>query len=173
MGSPDPVSSLIDWLDDYPDHVPARLMLAQAYQRGNDADKAMQQYEILIDKDPDSVLALNNLRLALLRKGDAQKRESALVMAARANELAPDNFDIADTYGWIQFKSGQSEAGVQTLRQALAATSPKRSPGMPTTWRRRCTKTAPPTRRVRRCYRRWRRRVPASRDDAQRLYDWS
>ena len=75
-------------------------------------------------------------------------------------------------YGWIQFKSGQLDAGVQTLRRALAATSPKRSPdiayhlaaalhenGATNEARETLLQALATTRPF------------ASRDDAQRLYD--
>lgn len=127
-GVANPEQSLIDWLEENPDHRQGRTLLAQAYQSMGNAGAAIAQYEILIDQDPESALALNNLAWLYFESGDAGKRARALDMAGKATALAPDSPAIADTYGWIQFKSGKVDDGVQTLRKALSLTSPKRSP---------------------------------------------
>ncbi len=126
--TPNPTEPLEQWLDDNPSHAPARLMLAQTFQRGGDENKAIQQYEMLIVDHPDSALALNNLAWLYFTQPGTENRVRALEIADRAHRLAPANYDIADTLGWIQFRSGQADAGVLTLREALAATTPKRSP---------------------------------------------
>lgn len=128
VGAPDVALSLRDWLDANPKHVPARLMLAQHYQRGEDHVKAIEQYEMLIIEKPDSAYALNNLAWLYFTQDGAQNRQRSLEIAERAFRLAPLNADIADTFGWIQFNSGQAQEGLATLRGALGNTTARRSP---------------------------------------------
>ncbi|MFK7886885.1 MAG: XrtA/PEP-CTERM system TPR-repeat protein PrsT [Gammaproteobacteria bacterium] len=128
LGSPDATLPLRNWLDGNPKHVPARLLLAQHYQRAKNDVKAIEQYEMLIVEKPDSAYALNNLAWLYFSQDGAQNRQRALEIAERAFKLAPLNADIADTFGWIQFNSGQAQAGLETLRRALSGTSARRKP---------------------------------------------
>ncbi len=127
-GTPDATAPLRSWLKDNPKHIPARVLLAQTYHRANESLKAIEQYEMLIVDQPDAAFALNNLAWLYFEQDGAQNRQRALEMADRAYRLAPRNVDIADTLGWIQFNSGQVSAGLETLRAAMASTTPRRSP---------------------------------------------
>ena len=128
LGSPDVTLPLRNWLENNRQHVPARLMLAQEYQRAQDNVKAIEQYEMLIVQNPDSAYALNNLAWLYFSQDGSGNRQRALEIAERAFRLAPLNANVADTYGWIQFNSGQPEAGLETLRGAMSGTTARRSP---------------------------------------------
>ena len=127
-GARDPARSVKQWLDDNPDHLPARLVLAQAYQKAGQETQAIEQYEMLVAQKPDSALALNNMAWLYFKQPGTENRMRALEMAQKAHRLAPTNYDIGDTYGWIQVQSGQFDDGLATLREALSLTSIRRSP---------------------------------------------
>ena len=127
-GTPDATRPLREWLKEHPGHVPARVLLAQTFHRANEPLKAIEQYEMLIIDQPDSAYALNNLAWLYYTQEGGENRQRALEMADKAHRLAPLNYDITDTLGWIQFNSGQVDAGLETLREAMAATTPRRSP---------------------------------------------
>ncbi|MFK8017455.1 MAG: XrtA/PEP-CTERM system TPR-repeat protein PrsT [Gammaproteobacteria bacterium] len=126
--APNPTQSLEKWLQDNPNHLPARLLLAQAYQKASQNQKAIEQYEMLVVDTPDSALALNNLAWLYFTQPGTENRVRALEVADKAYRLAPTNPDVADTFGWIQVKSGQLDNGMQTLREAMTLTTPRRSP---------------------------------------------
>lgn len=128
VGTPDATQPLRSWLNGNPEHIPARVLLAQTYHRNNDAAKAIEQYEMLIVQQPDSAFALNNLAWLYFEQEGGSNRERALEIAERAHRLAPRNVDIADTLGWIQFNSGRVNEALETLRGAMANTTPQRSP---------------------------------------------
>ncbi len=107
-----------------------RLALAQEFQRTNRRDDAVAQYERVLTATPDDALSLNNLAWMLFEDGSAAQRERGVELAARAYELEGGNLDIADTYGWLLFKSGDVEGGLRVLEQALAASDPRSNPDL-------------------------------------------
>src|SRR5439155_13147133 len=70
--------------------------------------------------DPDNVLALNNLAwtLSLDRKDQAKVRES-LAHIQRAIDLAGPLDELLDTRARILFESGQPEAGLRDMCEAV------------------------------------------------------
>ena len=64
---------------------------------------------------PENAEALNNLAYIYHEAGDSR----AIDFAGRAYDLAPENPDIMDTYGWILASSGQTEKGTSILRAAV------------------------------------------------------
>jgi predicted Zn-dependent protease len=79
---------------------------------------AIEQYEWLQRKVPESVTVLNNLAWAYHRVKDAR----ALPTAERAYKLQPDNAAVIDTLGWILVEEGNASRGVDLLQAAVAAT---------------------------------------------------
>ncbi|MEM6639852.1 MAG: XrtA/PEP-CTERM system TPR-repeat protein PrsT [Pseudomonadota bacterium] len=127
-GAPDVTLPLRNWLKDNPRHIPARVLLAQTYLRVNDRLNAIEQYEMVIIEQPESAFALNNLAWLYLNEAGPDNQRRALEMATKAHRLAPLNFDIADTLGWVQFNNGRLNESVDTLREAMSSTTPRRSP---------------------------------------------
>lgn len=94
------------------------------------ADKAMQNgewakadaiYTQLIGRtsSADNVIALNNAALAKLELGDLP---GAQALARRARALAPNDAIVADTLGWILFRtSGPTDEAVRLMQSALNA----------------------------------------------------
>jgi len=78
-------------------------------------EAAVQTYRKLLAISPEFVPAMNNLAWRLSESG---KMNESLEIAARARKLAPEDPALADTYGWILHKSGDSTGALQALRQA-------------------------------------------------------
>lgn len=97
----------------------ARLFAAMGllYSRQGQHDASDRHYERALDADPDLVLALNNYAYSLAQRGT--KLDSALTMAQRAVEQAPDNAAYLDTLGWVYFQRGEVEQAQRWLQKAL------------------------------------------------------
>lgn len=95
---------------------PARHVLASSLGEAQRFAEAMAHYQTLAQQDPDDVLALNNLAWLRDRLGFAD----ALGYAERAYRIAPDEGQVADTYGWLLVRSDRTKDGVKILRRAVA-----------------------------------------------------
>jgi len=80
-----------------------------------DQNKAINEYELLIAKQPNNVIALNNLSWLYMDKG---KFTEALKHSAKAYDLADDIPNVIDTYAQALLKSGQKK---EALLKAKAA----------------------------------------------------
>jgi tetratricopeptide (TPR) repeat protein len=100
----------------FPTSEPLLTNLAIMQQQSGDADEASKTYATLIELAPDNVVALNNLAWLYQENND----ERAEDLARRAFELSVDNAAVADTYGWILFKTGKIEESLPILEKAHA-----------------------------------------------------
>ena len=69
-------------------------------------DQAKAVYEQILKIDPNQPIALNNL--AFRKAEEGVDLDSALAMAQKARQLAPNATNLADTLGWIYIKKNQS-----------------------------------------------------------------
>ena len=115
--SRNPYLPIKSYVELHPKDLVARMFLAETYHVNGEIDKAASEYERLLEVNPGNVVALNNLALILLDKGSARAEN----VAATAYGILPDNGAIADTYGWILLKSGQTEKANRVLRGAAEA----------------------------------------------------
>lgn len=83
-------------------------------QKAGDNDKAVKDYQAVLDRDPNNVIALNNLAWLF----HEMKRPDAIDYAKRAYRAAPKSPAVLDTYGWILLKSGNKSEAVKILEQA-------------------------------------------------------
>lgn len=104
-----------DWLSGHPADQPTRLYYASHLLQQGEHALARREYETILQRDPDNVLALNDLAWALLQLKDA----GALRPAERAYRLAPANPAVADTLAWILAESGKPARAVPLLKKAL------------------------------------------------------
>ncbi len=73
----------------------------------------MKLYEELYASGQKSPVILNNMAWLFQQMGD----ERALEFGRQAYDAAPNRPEIADTYGWILYNSGQKEQGLSILQQ--------------------------------------------------------
>ncbi|WP_374580734.1 XrtA/PEP-CTERM system TPR-repeat protein PrsT [Pseudoduganella sp.] len=104
-----------DWLARQPSDQPTRLYFASHLMQQGDHAGARREYESILQRDPENVLALNDLAWALLQLKDPD----ALRPAERAYKLAPTNPAVADTLAWILTESGKPARALPLLKKAL------------------------------------------------------
>ncbi|PSW21197.1 PEP-CTERM system TPR-repeat protein PrsT [Photobacterium sanctipauli] len=93
---------------------PLSLMLAQL-QLDSKPDEAIARYEAIIQREPNNVIALNNVAWLYLEK---QNYTQACQSAEKAYELAKTLPEVQDTYGFCLLKSGKTEQSLQPLKMA-------------------------------------------------------
>ncbi|MFK8030967.1 MAG: XrtA/PEP-CTERM system TPR-repeat protein PrsT [Gammaproteobacteria bacterium] len=108
------------WLEYAPDDSAARMVLAQRLQQDGRSNDAIAEYETIVAEKADDSLVLNNLAWLHFESGERDSLDRALDLSKRAYEMSTNNAQIADTYGWILFKAGQVEKGVEVLALADA-----------------------------------------------------
>ena len=139
------------WLAQHPDDVPVRLHDASSKLVRNDFRGAIGQLEAVLRRDPNNVLALNDLAWALhrindkgalahaeraLQAGAAQPGRDghagldlldsgdlarALALLQQASALAPDASEIRYHFGLVLAKSGDKRGARRELERLLAA----------------------------------------------------
>lgn len=110
---------LESWVKSHPDDITARHYVASKAVQSGDKDVAVAQYEEILRRKPNDVMALNNLA-SLYQK---RKNPRALVLAETANQQHPDNYIIQDTMGWILVEQGQLKKGLELLAKAAGTAS--------------------------------------------------
>ncbi|HEY0586503.1 MAG TPA: XrtA/PEP-CTERM system TPR-repeat protein PrsT [Pseudoduganella sp.] len=106
---------LRDWLGQHPADQPTRLYFASHLLQQSQFGAARHEYEVILQSDPDNVLALNDLAWALLQAGDGDPVRPA----ERAYRLAPGNPAVADTFAWALAESGKPARALPLLKRAL------------------------------------------------------
>jgi putative PEP-CTERM system TPR-repeat lipoprotein len=107
-------AKLLQWLKDQPSDVAARSYLAGTYIKAGYNKQAVEQYQLLLDADPNNIRALNDLAWLYQKEKDPR----ALATAEQGYQLKPDNPDIMDTLGWILVEQGKTARGLELLRKA-------------------------------------------------------
>ena len=107
---------LTEALVDSPDQKELLYTRALIAERINKPDIVEADLKKILAMDPDNVEALNALGYTLLNKPDRYaEAEKYLQQALR---LEPDEAVIIDSYGWLQFKLGNTEKALDYLQQA-------------------------------------------------------
>ena len=101
-----------------PRGLPAQMLLGIVYERKGDIAKAQQVYEQILTFNPRFAPAANNL--AWLYSEHGGDKAKALQLAQVAKGLAPDDPYVADTLGWILYKSGVYQRAVGLLRESAS-----------------------------------------------------
>ena len=110
----DALSTLRNWLAVEPDEQVIRLQLAMQLEQAGQLADAREEYERVLEQDPNNLIVLNNLAW-LLRE---QAPQRALELAETALTLGAERPEILDTVGWLLVHSGQHERGLRLLQQA-------------------------------------------------------
>ena len=105
-------------LKERPDSLDLRLTSAQLLIRKGDIDAALAAYEAILKDQPNSLLAVNNLVSLLLdNRSDKPSIARATELAERLKNSNVPQFE--DTYGWAQYKAGNTGDAVKILEAAV------------------------------------------------------
>ncbi len=112
-----------DWRKDRPDDLAFLLYLGDIALAGKQLAEAGQRYQQVLDRQPDNVLALNNLAYTMA----LQKQPGALALAQRAQLIAPDTPALMDTLAFCLAAENQLPKAVEVQTQVVAA-APQSAP---------------------------------------------
>jgi tetratricopeptide (TPR) repeat protein len=110
--------SLVDATEKNPKSPSLQVSLADFYQITGQKDQAITIYRKVLAADPNNVVALNNL--AWTMAGDQRSAAEALVLVQRAIDLVGPLDDLLDTRARIQFESGDVQAALRDLTEAVS-----------------------------------------------------
>ena len=100
-----------------PKEVAFYLLAGGIYEAKQDWDNAKQQYQKVLQIQPDNPLASNNLAYVMLEQGG--NVEVAFAMAQTARRQLPDNPNSADTLGWAFYHKGVYTSAITQFKAAL------------------------------------------------------
>ncbi len=92
--------------------------LGAIYNADGKDKRAIREYRMALELDPENIIALNNYAYMLSLAG--RDLEKALQMAEKVLQLAPDVPTYIDTYGWVLFRMGRLEDAQKALRRAVS-----------------------------------------------------
>ena len=101
------------WAAKRPDDPMSQRLLATAHADAGRFGDAVEIYNRLLQKAPNSPPLLNNIALLYQKAGDSR----AIEFAKRAYDAAPTS-ETMDTYGWILVRAGRIDEGLPLLRDA-------------------------------------------------------
>ncbi len=104
------------WIKEHPNDLTASLALAGAYSQQDQVEQAIAQYQQVLKKDENNVVALNDLAWYLREKQPAE----ALKYAKRAAVLAPESVVVMDTLALVLLRNGDIERAKRSIKRALA-----------------------------------------------------
>lgn len=108
------LAKLGQWIKDHPQDDTARLHLASGYLFSGQTKQAIEQYQAVLQRQPQNATVLNDLAWALHLERDPR----ALAHAEKAYQLSPKNPQMMDTLGWITLSQGQTPKALDLLRRA-------------------------------------------------------
>ncbi|HEX6715647.1 MAG TPA: tetratricopeptide repeat protein [Pyrinomonadaceae bacterium] len=102
-----------------PDNAPAYTVVGMLEDQRKNFDAAADNYRKALEKDPNAVIAANNLAwlYAVTGKGNL---EEAIRLAQGAVQKNPNVAGFVDTLGWVYYKKAIYPAAVEQLRKAVA-----------------------------------------------------
>jgi putative PEP-CTERM system TPR-repeat lipoprotein len=119
LGNIDAAQKLLsEQIASHPDEVTPRNVLADIGLSQNRLDDALAQYETVLQKAPDDVIAENNLAWILHVQGNAG---AALDHARHAALLAPRTPQVLDTLGVVLLDMHRASEAAETLERAATA----------------------------------------------------
>jgi tetratricopeptide (TPR) repeat protein len=116
------VKRVEDWLKaairQHPDKVVLRMHLADMYDLRGRYDEALTEYRTVLDKEPNNVVALNNLAWLLAHRSGEEAK--ALPLIETAVQGQGRRADLLDTRGVVLLKLGRTDAALADLKEAVA-----------------------------------------------------
>ena len=100
-----------------PKEVAFYLLAGGIYESRQDWDHAKQEYQKVLEIQPDNPLASNNLAYVMLQQGG--NVDVAFAMAQTARQKLPDNPNTADTLGWAFYHKQVYKSAVTLFKEAV------------------------------------------------------
>jgi cellulose synthase operon protein C len=97
-----------------------QMTLALALEQKGDYEAAISEYESVLDKQPGSLIAANNLASLLLdhRTDEASLKKAQSLAAVLRKSQIPQ---FKDTLGWVSYRGGDYRTAVSLSEEAVAA----------------------------------------------------
>jgi cellulose synthase operon protein C len=111
------VSRVEGFLANHANELPAVLLAGQVYLNAKEVEKLKALYEKHLVAKPNETVVLNNL--ANLYADELGQTERALQLARKASELDPASGPIADTLGWLLYRTGKFAEALPLLETAV------------------------------------------------------
>jgi Flp pilus assembly protein TadD len=105
------------WIKTNPKDTLVRMHIGTSSLLKKENTAAIEQFQAILQQDPNHVPALNNLALAYQQEKDPR----ALGYAEKAYELAQENPVIMDTLGWMLVEQGNVARGLPLLQKAASS----------------------------------------------------
>jgi Flp pilus assembly protein TadD len=105
-----------------PDNPRTNLQLAVALEAMGQKSEAVPYYQTVLRRDPENMIALNNLAFALAEED--RELDQALTFAQRAKQRAPNNDDVSDTLAWVYIRKRLNDNAILILKD-LTGKQPK------------------------------------------------
>jgi len=99
-----------------PDSEGAYLGKAELLLRMGRLDDAIAQYEVSVERWPDSAMSLNAFGYTLADRTDRYKEAARLIK--KALKLDPNSAAIIDSWGWVLYRQGKYEEALVSLNEA-------------------------------------------------------
>ncbi len=109
-----PDQPLLQWLSLQPNDRTIRTVLGSYYLSQHALQQARGQFEAILQLVPTDVVALNDLAWIYEEVHDTRAES----VAERAYQLAPDQPNVDDTFGWILAREGKGDRALPLLQQA-------------------------------------------------------
>jgi len=100
-----------------PKEIAFHLLAGGIYESKQDWDHAKQQYQKVLEIQPDNPLASNNLAYVMLEQGG--NVDVAFAMAQTARRQLPDNPNSADTLGWAFYHKHVYASATTLFKEAV------------------------------------------------------
>lgn len=117
LGQADADDLVLAWLKQNPDDVTVRDAFAKSLMARKRQAEAIGQYQAILAKKPENLVALNNLALALF----AADKNKAIGYAEQALKIAPKHPAVLDTLGWLLLQDEQLKRALPLLEEAQVA----------------------------------------------------
>jgi len=100
-----------------PRPVTAGTMVGVIFELQNNRDEAKAWYRKVLEIDPRSPVAANNLAWAMLEGGE--NADMALQLAQTAKAQMPDRPEVNDTLGWIYYRKRMMPQAIAALQRSV------------------------------------------------------
>jgi len=107
-------------LDRNPQAMSALMLLAMMMQDEGRNEEAARRNRQILEADPNSVVAMNNLAWALCeQENQPEQYQEALALTQRGLKIVPDYVDLLDTRGYAYYRLGDSDKAMADFAKCI------------------------------------------------------